>query len=91
MQTRGNCLENLNIMRWRIQWEKWLLSFAFFDWLRKKKKGANDLLSVFRAKELLLCLRAVLDRVELYNRFEEQWRQLSYLREDCCGSLRGDS
>lgn len=26
----------------------------------KKKKGANDLLSVFRAKESLLCLRAVL-------------------------------
>lgn len=28
--------------------------------VEEKKKGANDLLSVFRAKESLLCLRAVL-------------------------------
>lgn len=37
-----------------------VVEFCFFDWLRTKKKGANDLLSVFRAKESLLCLRAVL-------------------------------
>lgn len=28
-----------------------VVEFCFFDWLRKKKKGANDLLSVFRAKK----------------------------------------
>lgn len=69
-----------------------VVEFCFFDWLRKKKKGANDLLSVFRAKESLSALSyGCAYRVELYSRFEEQWRQFSYLPEDCCGSLGGDS